>query len=149
MQPFCSVRGPRGPQRTGWGLRGPPGLDDYSISQCLKTHVWPLKSLIAYLNHINTWRMHCWEHDGPPYVQLQVWYGAFYSLIHNQLQNQTSFTLGKVCTPKSWRIWTEMSSALGEEHNNLGRLWLAYTELQGGLYMLQLISVDSRHFTLS
>ncbi len=23
-------------------LRGPPGLDDYSISQCLKTHVWPL-----------------------------------------------------------------------------------------------------------
>ncbi len=23
-------------------LRGPPGLDDYSISQCLKTHFWPL-----------------------------------------------------------------------------------------------------------
>ncbi len=30
---------------------------------------------------------------------------------------------------------------------NLGRLWLAYTELQGDFYLLQLISVDSRHFT--
>ncbi len=30
---------------------------------------------------------------------------------------------------------------------NLGRLWLAYTELQGDVYMLQLIYVDSRHFT--
>ena len=30
---------------------------------------------------------------------------------------------------------------------NLGRLWLAYTELQGDFYMLQLIYVDSRHFT--
>ena len=30
---------------------------------------------------------------------------------------------------------------------NLGRLWLAYTELQGDFYMLQFISVDSRHFT--
>ncbi len=30
---------------------------------------------------------------------------------------------------------------------NLGRLWLAYTELQGEFYMLQLISVDSRHLT--
>ncbi len=29
---------------------------------------------------------------------------------------------------------------------NLGRLWLAYTELQGEFYMLQLISSDSRHF---
>ncbi len=29
----------------------------------------------------------------------------------------------------------------------LGRLWLAYTELQGGFYMFELISVDSRHFT--
>ncbi len=38
-----------------------------------------------------------------------------------------------------------------QQHNiyrkNLGRLWLAYTELQGGFYMLQLISIDSRHFT--
>ncbi len=32
---------------------------------------------------------------------------------------------------------------------NLGRLWLAYTELQGEFYMLQLIYVDSRHFTSS
>ncbi len=32
---------------------------------------------------------------------------------------------------------------------NLGRLWLAYTELQGEFYMLQLISVDSRHFPQS
>ena len=31
--------------------------------------------------------------------------------------------------------------------NNLGRLWIAYTELQGEFYMLQAISVDSRHFT--
>ena len=30
---------------------------------------------------------------------------------------------------------------------NLGRLWLAYTEPQGEFFMLQLISVDSRHFT--
>ncbi len=30
---------------------------------------------------------------------------------------------------------------------NLGRLWLAYTELQGEFYMVQLISSDSRHFT--
>ena len=32
-------------------------------------------------------------------------------------------------------------------YKNLGRLWLAYTELQGDFYMLQSISVDSRHFT--
>ncbi len=32
---------------------------------------------------------------------------------------------------------------------NLGQLWLAYTELQGDFSMLQLISVDSRHFTQS
>ncbi len=30
---------------------------------------------------------------------------------------------------------------------NSGHLWLAYTELQGGFDMLQLISVDSCHFT--
>ncbi len=30
---------------------------------------------------------------------------------------------------------------------NLGRLWLAYTELQGNLYMLQLMTDDSGHFT--
>ena len=30
---------------------------------------------------------------------------------------------------------------------NLGRLWLAYTGLQGDFYMLQLMSVESRHFT--
>ncbi len=30
---------------------------------------------------------------------------------------------------------------------NLGRLWLAYTELQGDFCMLQLISIDSGHFT--
>ena len=33
---------------------------------------------------------------------------------------------------------------------NLGRLWLAYTELQGEFYMLQLMtddSMDSGHFT--
>ncbi len=87
-----------------WNLRGPPGLDDYSISQCLKPMSGPFKPLIAYLNRINTWRMHCWEHDGLPFVQQQVWYGAFYSFIHNQLQNQTSFTLGKVCTPKFWPV---------------------------------------------
>ncbi len=34
------------------------------------------------------------------------------------------------------------------DYNNLGRLWLAYTELQGNFYMLQPISVDSMHFTL-
>ena len=32
---------------------------------------------------------------------------------------------------------------------NLGRLWLAYTELQGDFCMLQFISVGSRHFTQS
>ncbi len=31
---------------------------------------------------------------------------------------------------------------------NLGRLWLAYTELQGDFYMLQLMNDDSAHFTL-
>ena len=36
---------------------------------------------------------------------------------------------------------------MGNELKNLGRLWLAYTELQGDFYMLQLISVDSWHFT--
>ncbi len=46
-----------------------------------------------------------------------------------------------VITFESWII----SSAI--MHKNLGRLWLAYTELQGEFYMLQLISVDSRHFT--
>ena len=30
---------------------------------------------------------------------------------------------------------------------NSGHLWLAYTELQGAFNMLQLISVDSGHFT--
>ncbi len=30
---------------------------------------------------------------------------------------------------------------------NLGRLWLAYTDLQGDFYMLQLIPVDTRYFT--
>ncbi len=30
---------------------------------------------------------------------------------------------------------------------NSGHLWLAYTELLGGFNMLQLISVDSGHFT--
>ncbi len=32
---------------------------------------------------------------------------------------------------------------------NLGRLWLAYTELQGDFCMLQFIFGDSRHFTQS
>ena len=37
-----------------------------------------------------------------------------------------------------------------EDHlKNLGQLWLAYTELQGVFYMLQLIYVDSRQFTQS
>ncbi len=31
--------------------------------------------------------------------------------------------------------------------NNLGRLWLAYTELQGNFYMLQLMTDGSGHFT--
>ena len=37
----------------------------------------------------------------------------------------------------------------GQNHfiKNSGHLWLAYTELQGGFNMLQLISVDSGHFT--
>ena len=30
---------------------------------------------------------------------------------------------------------------------SLGRLWLAYTELQNEFYMLQLTSIDSRHLT--
>ncbi len=35
------------------------------------------------------------------------------------------------------------------EWKNLGRPWLAYTELQGDFCMLRFISVDSRHFTQS
>ncbi len=34
-----------------------------------------------------------------------------------------------------------------QTRKNSGHLWLAYTELQGGFNMLQLISVDSGHFT--
>ncbi len=34
-----------------------------------------------------------------------------------------------------------------QDLKNLGHLWLAYTELQVGFHMLQLISVDSGHFT--
>ena len=30
---------------------------------------------------------------------------------------------------------------------NLGRFWLAYTELQGDIYMLQLMTDDSGHVT--
>ena len=35
----------------------------------------------------------------------------------------------------------------GKTLKNLRRLWLAYIELQGEFYMLELISSDSRHFT--
>ncbi len=34
----------------------------------------------------------------------------------------------------------------GEGRKNKGRLWLAYTELQGDFYMLQLMTDDSGHF---
>ena len=37
---------------------------------------------------------------------------SFASSLETQLQNQTSVTLTKVCTLKSWPIWTEISSAL-------------------------------------
>ena len=42
---------------------------------------------------------------------------------------------------------TTFVSPLGSK--NLGRLWLAYTELQSDFCMLQFISVDSRQFTQS
>ena len=46
----------------------------------------------------------------------------------------------------------EKTSSAGHESylyctKNLGQLWLVYTGLQGDFYMLQLIFVDSRHFT--
>ena len=40
-----------------------------------------------------------------------------------------------------------VSSTQGNVLKNSGHLWLAYTELQGDFNMLQLISVDSGHFT--
>ena len=39
------------------------------------------------------------------------------------------------------RVLTYLKNTKNQE-----RLWFAYTELQGGFYMLQLISFDSRHF---
>ncbi len=38
-------------------------------------------------------------------------------------------------------------SPKGCDTKNLGRFWLAYTELQGGCYMLHLMTDDSGHFT--
>ncbi len=39
------------------------------------------------------------------------------SSLEKQLQNQTSVTLTKDCTLKSWRIWTEITSALEKSIN--------------------------------
>ncbi len=55
--------------------------------------------------------------------------------------NQLNLTAVKFC-------FLTTQTYLAQE-KNLGRLWLAYTELQGELYMLQLIYVDSRYFTPS
>ena len=41
----------------------------------------------------------------------------------------------------------ELDFHLPQSQKNLGRLWLAYTELQGDFYMLQLMTDDSGHFT--
>ncbi len=64
-------------------------------------------------------------------------------------RGSSSLTLDSLCM-----LWLPLallhySSKTVYRYKNLGRLWLAYTELQGGFYMLQLISVDSRHFTPS
>ena len=40
-----------------------------------------------------------------------------------------------------------MGNSLSQLGKNLGRLWLAYTELQNDFYMLQLMFVDFGHFT--
>ncbi len=52
------------------------------------------------------------------------------------------------CHTINLRINNENSfKAQQENTKNLGRLWLAYTELQGDFYMLHLESVNSGHFT--
>ncbi len=51
-------------------------------------------------------------------------------------------------TDNYWKgSWAIVEILLGWVTKNLGRLWLAYTELLGEFNMLQLISSDSRHFT--
>ncbi len=50
-------------------------------------------------------------------------------------------------TQKAYHVVSFTGILRPQTLKNLGRLRLAYTELQGGFYMLQLISSDSRHFT--
>ncbi len=52
-------------------------------------------------------------------------------------------------SPKERQLQKSICSQGDVKCKNQGRLWLAYTELQGNFYMLQLIYVDSRHFTQS
>ncbi len=53
----------------------------------------------------------------------------------------------KYVQPTNSKRRKEIIAKILQMQKNLGRLWLAYTELQGDFYMLQFISVDSRHLT--
>ncbi len=64
---------------------------------------------------------------------------------HNQANVATHFSVS--VHSKKLKFFTKWDMYI--LFKNLGRLWLANTELQGGFYMLQVISVDSSHFTQS
>ena len=74
-----------------------------------------------------------------------------YSQSFGGFKNKTFANLEKTLSSSfttQHRIYLSANHFAKLSTKNLGRLWLAYTELQGEFYMLQLISVDSRHFTL-
>ncbi len=60
--------------------------------------------ILPYQNHIYIWRVYSWEDIDAGAVQLHKTWDIW------QLQNQTSFTPGKVCSLKSYQIWMKISS---------------------------------------
>ncbi len=66
--------------------------------------------------------------------------GKISPLIEELLQNQSLHNLAVRMTEVQYNGYQ------ARQTENSGHLWLAYTELQGGFNMLQLISVDSGHF---
>ncbi len=59
------------------------------------------------------------------------------------METEKSLPVTDIFSTKSRAIETDLAI-----WKNLGRLWLAFTELQGEFYMLQLISIDSYEMVL-
>ncbi len=101
----------------------------------LACHLWVICVMFLFINQNDT--------------NAAIW-GYVDDLLSNSQCTQ-SITGSNIWIEPTWSPLTISCSWIWKRHalKNLGRLWLAYTELQGDFCMLQVISVDSRHLTLS